>query len=254
MECNSSDLAGPTARRNQQRDRRKCGQPTTKKTKQLRPGPPQADHGGREPAEQRKTGHRPVPVLSRSAKTSFPWRGPLRCAAWPFPAQNPKELDGAVPGGLPLELLGAATGLPSARSLAESPVPGSFRQHTREGTRPSNKGNGSPHPFPKKEKHRKSLYRPVAAVAGCFAPALPSGVAFPRAYVCRWFRARRAPVPVPPAASLLVLPPTVCCRGTREGPAVACVPTGLGRRFLIRRRLALFESAPSEDLQQAGSP
>src|ERR1035437_1929669 len=30
------------------------------------------------------TRHCPVPVLCRSAKTSFPGRGPLRCAAWPF--------------------------------------------------------------------------------------------------------------------------------------------------------------------------
>jgi hypothetical protein len=107
--------------------------------------------------------------------------------------------------------------------------------------------------FPKKQKHRKSLWRPVAAVAGCFAAALPCGVVFPRAYVCRWFRARRAPVPVPPAASLLVLPPTVCCRGTREGPAVACVPTGLGRLFLIRRTLAASSWCPLKHLDRWGS-
>jgi hypothetical protein len=31
------------------------------------------------------TRHCPVPVLRRRAKTSFPGRGPLRCAAWSFP-------------------------------------------------------------------------------------------------------------------------------------------------------------------------
>ena len=31
------------------------------------------------------TRHCLIPVLSRSAKTSFPGRGPLRCAPWSFP-------------------------------------------------------------------------------------------------------------------------------------------------------------------------
>src|ERR1035437_3297201 len=54
------------------------------------------------------------------------------------------------------------------------------------------------------------------------------------------------PLPASPTASLLVLRPTVCCRGTREGPSVACVPTGLGRLSPIRRRVTLIESVPSE--------
>src|ERR1019366_9076645 len=35
-----------------------------------------------------------------------------------------------------------------------------------QGGRPGNRSNGSPHPPPKKEKHRKSLWKPVAGVAG----------------------------------------------------------------------------------------
>src|ERR1035437_2511335 len=35
-----------------------------------------------------------------------------------------------------------------------------------QGRGPGNRSNGSPHPPPKKEKHRKSLWKPVAGVAG----------------------------------------------------------------------------------------
>ena len=44
---------------------------------------PEQDTGRRAVAATR---HCLAPVLSRSAKTSFPGRGPLRCAPWSFPA------------------------------------------------------------------------------------------------------------------------------------------------------------------------
>ena len=44
------------------------------------------------------TGHCPVPVLPRSAKTSFPGRGPLRYAPWSFPPGVQKI---AGPGSAP---------------------------------------------------------------------------------------------------------------------------------------------------------
>ena len=129
MECNSSDLAGPTARRTQQRDRRKCGQPTTKKRNNSgQDHPKQTTAEGSQP-EQPTTGRRPVPVPYRRAKTAFPGaQGPLRCAAWPFPAQNPKELDCAVPrppAGPRSGLAWAATGFsPEPGRRAVRPVVG----------------------------------------------------------------------------------------------------------------------------------
>jgi hypothetical protein len=85
----------------------------------------------------------------------------------------------------------AATGLPSARSLAESPVPGSFRQHTREGTRPSNKGNGSPHPFPRPSHGERRYQKRKNTERVCTDPLPPlPGASLP---LCRL----GSPSPVP---------------------------------------------------------
>ena len=75
--------------------------------------------GGRSQPRRPTTGHRPVPVLPRSAKTSFPGRGPLRCAPWSFSRLRQKEPNHCRAGrtGLPV----AAAGLPPARWWADPP-------------------------------------------------------------------------------------------------------------------------------------
>src|ERR1035437_8897829 len=127
-----------------------------------RPGPPQvADLTTRRCPRQPKaatTRHCLVPVLCRSAKTSFPGRGPLRCAPWSFSRLKQKEPNPCrVHQETPCLVL--VPGLPGLRKpsqsgvrpvVAESPLPDQLRQHTREGPRPGNRSNGSPLPFPKK--------------------------------------------------------------------------------------------------------
>jgi hypothetical protein len=110
-----------------------------------------------------RTLSRPCPAQKRKNFVSRARTTPLRSVV--LSAQNPKGPDYAPPRQR-RGLLRVALG--RHRSLAESPVPGSFRQHTREGTRPGNKSNGSPQPS-KKRKNRRSRREVVAAVAGCLA-------------------------------------------------------------------------------------
>src|ERR1035437_7479350 len=132
-----------------------------------RPGPPQvADLTTRRCPRQPKaatTRHCLVPVLCRSAKTSFPGRGPLRCAPWSFSRLKQKEPNPCrVHQETPCLVL--VPGLPGLRKssqsgvrpvVAESPLPDQLRQHTREGPRPGNRSNGPPLPFPKKGRTQK---------------------------------------------------------------------------------------------------
>src|ERR1035437_4609252 len=70
-----------------------------------------------------ETRHCLVPVLSRSAKTSFPGRGPLRCAPWSFPpggGKVPRPVGPARP--VPLPLRGAAPGLGGRAPTATPPA------------------------------------------------------------------------------------------------------------------------------------
>ena len=117
------------------------------------------------------TGHCPVFVRPRRAKTSFPGReaAPLRFAAPSAWVQK-----------------GSWAGLRSAQCQRRHAVLAWYRpafwlarppqqQHCppahatgREGG-PGNTGNRSLQPFPKKQKHRKSLWRPVAGVTAQWA-------------------------------------------------------------------------------------
>ena len=67
--------------------------------RERRPGSPKPQRGQSRSRHPRQD-NCPVLVRPRRAKTSFPGRGPLRCAPWSCPAQQPQdEQDGAVPGG-----------------------------------------------------------------------------------------------------------------------------------------------------------
>jgi len=76
----------------------------------------------------------------------------------------------------------------SAAARSRSSGAGSARPCQNTGWEAGNRSNGSPHPSPKKETHRKSLWKPVAGVA-----ALP---------VC-WLRP--PPLLIVPALRVLVL-------------------------------------------------
>src|ERR1035437_10384670 len=128
------------------------------------------------------TGHCPVPVLPRRAKTSFPGReaGPLRFAA---PSAWVRK--------------GSRAGLRSANASAvtlccRGATPPSWlvrphsshtaHQHTQQDGRPQQQRQRACGGLPKEQKHRNSLGKPVAAVAALapvcwFAP--PPGASSP---------------------------------------------------------------------------
>ena len=90
-----------------------------------------------------------VPVLSPSAKTSFPGRGPLRCAPWSFPPGGGKVPRPVAPAStVPVPWRGAAQDL-GVRDPTAATLPASTRKQDR---RPDgNNGNGSPRTSPKKQ-------------------------------------------------------------------------------------------------------
>src|ERR1035441_7818591 len=85
--------------------------------------------GGRSQAKRPTTGHRPVPVLSRSAKTSFPGRkGHSAALRGPFPPKTKRTTPGRAaprpPAGPCSGLAWAATGPPKPSRCAVRPVVG----------------------------------------------------------------------------------------------------------------------------------
>src|ERR1035437_5790436 len=101
------------------------------------------------------TRHCLVPVLSRSAKTSFPGRGPLRCAPWSFPPGS-RKVAGPVsappapspcPGGVQPRILGCAT-------PRQPRCPPAHRNRT--GGRTATKATGLHGPPPKNKTQKES--------------------------------------------------------------------------------------------------
>ena len=153
------------------------------------------------------TGHCPVPVLPRSAKTSFPGRkdhfatlrGPSRLKPKrslgrfrPRQRQPFRPCGWSLPGFVAISCVLASTGRSPCRWrcrwrcsavccgrwrcaaacryrpgvhwrvrwLFYSP-PARLRQHTREGQRPGNRSNGSPHPSKKRKKTEEVCTDPL---------------------------------------------------------------------------------------------
>src|SRR5450759_4837238 len=125
-----------------------------------------------------------VPVLSRSAKTSFPGRGPLRCAPWSFPPGGGKVPRPVAPAStVPVPWRGAAQDL-GVRDPTAATLPASTRKQDR---RPDgNKSNGSPRTSPKKQNTERVCEDPL--------PPLPLSL-------CASFLSARGQRPPPPCHS-----------------------------------------------------
>src|SRR5450759_472086 len=105
-----------------------------------------------------------VPVLSRSAKTSFPGRGPLRCAPWSFPPGGGKVPRPVAPAStVPVPWRGAAQDL-GVRDPTAATLPASTRKQDR---RPDgNKSNGPPQTSPKRKNTGRVSPDPLLLLLG----------------------------------------------------------------------------------------
>src|ERR1035437_7001239 len=227
-----------------------------------RPGPPQvADLTTRRCPRQPKaatTRHCLVPVLCRSAKTSFPGRGPLRCAPWSFSRLKQKEPNPCrVHQETPCLVL--VPGLPGLRKssqsgvrpvVAESPLPDQLRQHTREGPRPGNRSNGSPLPFPKKGRTQKESVqtrcRRCRVLCPRFRVLLPSKL---HARVA----AGSGPGAAPVSTSLPPMHPPGCYSGKQKRTGSRPRPNlARGDSLQFAGESSLFESVSSQKSQRVG--
>src|ERR1017187_3428426 len=111
------------------------------------------------------TGHRPVPVLPRRAKTSFPGRGAAKRSGAAPSAWVQKGGRAGLRSASTVTLCWRGATPPSwlARPPQQRHCPPTHATGLEGG--PGNTGNGSPNTSEKKQKHRNSLRRPVAAVA-----------------------------------------------------------------------------------------